>query len=326
MMTGRDTGAALLSVLILVGIMAVLAIGLFDRLRLATGLAVNAGGRAQARAAALAAEALATTRIDDLRAASPGRTTLAGGWQDRLITLPLPAGTATARLGDGGNCFNLNSLVSGSSPDALASRPIAIAQFAALLQALDVPEADARHIAAAAADWIDSDDVANPFGAEDAAYAGGPQPYRTAGTLMADASELRPVAGMTAALYARIRPWVCALPVTQMSPVNINTITAAQAPLLALLMTGTYSPDRARRIIAERPVAGWESPAAFWNTPSLLDARPPGEVRALPQVRTRWFRLDLGITSGTADLTETALIDGDITPARLVARRWGAAE
>ena len=121
-------------------------------------------------------------------------------------------GVAEARLADGGNCFNLNSVAEGDPRATLTRRNSGVQQFAGLMMALDVPEADARRIAEAAADWVDSDSEPGPIGAEDAAYAGGPDPYRTANTLFADPGEARLLAGMTPEIFARVRPWLCVLP------------------------------------------------------------------------------------------------------------------
>ncbi len=322
----HERGAALLSVLILVGILGALAVAVFDRLRLATLLARNAAGLEQARAFAGVGETLVATRIDDAIAASPDRTTLAGGWLGATRTLPLPLGSAAVRLTDAGNCFNLNSLVSGNPPDALVARPLAIDQLAALLRGLGSGEAEAHHIAAAAADWIDSDDVPLPDGAEDEVYARAAIPYRTAATPMAEASELRAVAGVTPTLYARLRPWLCALPVTGQSAIDVNTLTTDQAPLLAMLFPGTLPVARAARAIAERPAQGWESVPAFLNTPSLKGLAIPGEAARQLQVQSRWFSLDMTVTIDAAQLRETALVDARRTPARIAARRWTADE
>ena len=55
--------------------------------------------------------------------------------------------------------------------------------------ALEVPEADARRIAEAAADWVDSDRAPGPGGAEDETYMAGAAPYRAGNTLFADPGE-----------------------------------------------------------------------------------------------------------------------------------------
>ena len=151
-----EQGAALLSVLLLVAVMGGIAAASFDRLRLATNLEANAAALEQARNFAIAGELLAATRIDDLIAREPGRTTLAGDWNGRTMVLPLPVGTARVTVRDGGNCFNLNSVVMNDPPSPRVIRPRGVQQFVALLGSLGLLEGDARRIAAALVDWIDS--------------------------------------------------------------------------------------------------------------------------------------------------------------------------
>jgi general secretion pathway protein K len=322
----RETGAALLTVLIVVGVIGAIAAVTFDQLRLATMLATNNTALEQARGVAMAGEALALARIEALVLASPLRTTLAGGWQGRPTVVPLPSGSARLVVSDGGNCFNLNSLVSDDGKGARASRPLAMDQFAQLMTGLGIGAGDARRVAAAAADWIDSDQLPNPGGAEDSTYIRRTPAYRTGDTLMAEASELRAVAGVTPAIYERLRPWLCALPVAEMSPININTLTAEQGPLLAMLVPATMTDATARRIIAQRPGAGWPSATAFWNSPALREFEPEGDVLRQPQLRTQWFTIDLAITAGDSELRQSSLVDARRAPARIASRRWTEAE
>jgi general secretion pathway protein K len=317
----HERGAALLTVLILVGILGALAVVVFDRLRLATMLATNSAGIEQARSFSTIAEMLVAMRINDLIGMNPVRTTLAGGWQDRTTILPLPTGNVEIRVRDGGNCFNLNSLVEGSAA-ARQSRPLAIDQLARLMIQTDVPASEARRIAAATADWIDSDGEANPAGAEDSVYARSTPAYRTGNTLMAEPSEWRAVAGVTPALYARMRPWLCALPEAELSTLNVNTLTVEQAPLLAMLFPATLPLATARAVIKARPAAGWSGAAEFWNTSILRDTSPPGEAVRQVQVRSSWFAVDMHIVAGNGDLHEAALFDARQSPIRLVSRRW----
>lgn len=316
-----ERGAALLTVLMLVSVMAVLSASALERLRLSTRLAANAGAIDQARAYALAAEDIAASRISTLVEADPARTP--SGWEGRETNLPLPGGAATAVVRDGGNCFNLNSVVSGAPGTPLMTRPAGIAQFVALMKVLGIGEAEARRVAVSLADWIDSDGNPQPEGAEDSSYAGGETPYKTANTLVVDPSELRAVAGMTPELYEKIRPWICALPSTDLSPINVNTLTPEQAPLLSMLLPDTLSPDRARALIAARPAEGYESGYAFWRAASLAGVTPGPDVEAQTGVRTRWFTLQLHVRLGDSEIEETALIDAGIPPARLVRRSWG---
>ncbi len=322
-----ERGAALLAVLLLVGVMGAIAALLLERTRTATQLVGNLLAREQATSLALIAEALAVQRIGAITQASD-RANQTGGWQGQPIILPLPGGpggTASITPRDGGNCFNLGSLVTQTGPESLVTRANAVGQFTNLMLALGIPDPRARGIAAAAADWIDSDDQPAPLGAEDSRY--GPQGYRTAGTLMTDISELRAIAGMDAETYARLRPFVCALPLADLSPINPNTLLPAQAPLLAMLLPETLGPPPARlalatRVLAARPATGWGSVADFADTELLRDSALPGDVLQQLTVRTGWFRLALRLESGDTSLAGTSLIDARRSPVLVAQRRW----
>jgi general secretion pathway protein K len=232
-------------------------------------------------------------------------------------------GLARATVRDGGNCFNINSVAQGRTPLELQPRTVGIEQFAGLMRALDVPEAEAQQIAEAAADWVDTDPDRSRNGAEDGEYGSAAQGYRVGNTLFAEPSELRALAGMTPEIYARIRPFVCALPTTDLSPINVNTLVLEQAPLIAMLEPSQITLDRARQVIATRPAAGWSQLADFYLMPELQFVRLPVDVQSQPQLRTRWFTLDLAVELQGAALTETALVDARIAPSRVVVRRWG---
>ena len=82
-----ERGAALLTVLILVAVIAVLAATALEKLRLATRLGGNAVAIEQARGYAYAAEALAMIRIGDLLQQAQGRVSPVLG-AERLAALP----------------------------------------------------------------------------------------------------------------------------------------------------------------------------------------------------------------------------------------------
>lgn len=321
-MEGRrqgERGAALLTVLLLVAIVAVMAATTLERLRLSTRLTANSVALDQARGLALAAETLATSRITQLLRQNPDRVTLAGGWSNQPFALPLPGGTATLRVRDGGNCFNLNSLVTELDGVYVAD-PTAVAQFARLARLLNIPGGEG--ISAAAADWIDSDDQALGTGAEDGAYAGLAIPYRTAGTLMVDPSELRAVAGVTSEAYAKLRPWLCTLPRATRSTLNVNTLTPEQAPLVAMLLPDTLSVQAAAAGLLRRPAAGFADTQDFWKifaAAGITDALAERQTGVV----TQWFDVRIDVTVGDNELQEQALIDATTLPARLVSRQWG---
>ena len=137
---------------------------------------------------------------------------------------------------------------------------------------------------------------------------------------MADPSELRAVAGVTPEIYAAVRPFVCALPVTDLSPINVNTIGERQAVLLAML-SPALDTGAAARAIAGRPQNGWADLTEFRRAPAL--AALDDAAAAQLQIRSRWFGLRLRIRDGDAEFEENALIDGGMKPAKLVRRSYG---
>jgi general secretion pathway protein K len=319
----RERGAALLTVLMLVAVIAILAGTALERLTLTTRLVANATAGQAAEGFARAAETLALTRIDTLLGPDRSRVTLAGGWSGRPFGLPLPGGgTAIARVSDGGNCFNLNGLVVQSGPGTYSSYPIAREQFARLMRLVGVGAQQADTIAAGAADWIDSDADQQAGGAEDPSYLGLQQPYRTGGTLMADPSELRAVNGVTPELYAKVRPWVCTLPVAEQAQININTVTPEQAPLLAAVGPESLSVESVRQAVLRRPPTGYANADAFWLQVAQ-GGTTTGGAAAQTTVTSRWFDLRVDVTLGAAQRSERALVDARRLPAQLVSRQGG---
>ncbi|MFC4292825.1 type II secretion system minor pseudopilin GspK [Sphingorhabdus arenilitoris] len=326
-----ERGAALLTVLLLVAVMSVIAATALDRLQLSTRLATNGAAMTQARYYSYAAEAIAMSRIEDLLAREPEQLTLEGGWLDREIPIPTDRGVATARIKDANNCFNLNSLVvtppQQTGPVSSFANPASMGQFARLMTMLQVPENEAQAIAQSAADWIDSDDQPLPSGAEDSHYRGIENAALPANQWMADRSELLAVKGMTAAYYARIAPWVCAVPAAGPTEININTLSPDQAILFAMLFDGTVSIGDAKAILARRPANGYGSLVRFWSTPSLAAINPSAAVQGQVKLKSRFFQLQLKIRAEDVELEGGALIDatpngGAVRP-YIVSRSWG---
>ena len=318
----RERGVALLTVLLLVAVMSALAVGVLDDIRFGLRRAANAETVGQAQWYALGAESLARARLARLGAANPMQTSLAGDWNGRWLSFPIDHGTIRARLTDATGCFNLNSVVQGAA-DQWTRRDLGIAQFLALLQQLGVPQGQAQGLAEALADWIDSDGQRNTMGAEDDSYANMVRPYRTSGALLSEVSELRTIRGFTPEMYARIRPYICALPTADLSPININTLDADHAVLLSMLTEGGLEQQTARGLILARPPNGWPSVDAFWNSPPMRTQLPPDAVLNQVTLRTRFFNLEAEVEYAGGEAILTSLFEQPaMGPARIRARRW----
>lgn len=318
----REKGVALLAVLLLVAVLSTLAVGILDDIRFSRARSSNGALVAQARWYALGAEALARTRITDIVRRNPVRTANAALWQGVPQSFPIEGGLITATLRDGGNCFNLNSVVM-EEEDRFVRRGDYQPQFLALAKVLEIEARDATRIFDAIADWIDTDQLRGPEGAEDDVYLRGTEPYRSGGTLLAETSELRAIAGVSAEYYRKLRPFVCALPTTAAAPINVNTLTEAQAPLLVMLTDGRARIESARQVIAARPSAGFESLVEFWSNPLLAAAAPGPTALETTRLVTRFFAFDVIIAYRDIDIASSALFETNAEGALFLrARRW----
>jgi len=336
----RERGMALLTTLMLVAVMSAMAVAVLDDVRFGLRRTANADSVGQAQWYALGAEELARTRLAGLAQATPERrAALIREMDGRPFAFPIEGGMIRGRLEDAQRCFNLNSLVSGvSGGDLWLPDPAAVGRLGLLITAVGSPQNEAQAVARAAVDWIDTD--LDRSGAEDEAYARRTVSYRTAEQPFAEASELRAVQGVTPALYARLRPHVCALPPppqgAQAAPVNVNTLRPEDAVLLATLLGGRVSAADAERVIASRPAAGWRSEADFRAHPLLADlqartdaaAAADGEAGAAAPfgVETRFFALSAEVDYNGAEVVMSALFELEGDAVKLRARRWTVEE
>jgi general secretion pathway protein K len=316
----HERGVALLTVLLLVAVMSAIAVGVLDDIRFGIRRTLNAATGTQGQYFALGAEQLARARISRLLERDATRTSLEGGWNGQPIVFPIENGEIRARVTDATGCFNLNSLVAVGGGEPFVRREAGVRQFTALLTALNIAGAPA--LADALAEWMDSNNVGAP-GTEDDGYLKGETPYRTASVPLAEVSELRAVRGFSAGVYATLRPYVCALPTTDLSPVNINTLPPERAVVLTALTDGGIGVNSARGILAGRPTAGWRDLAAFWSQPAFAQTPADAAVRSQVDVRSRYFALDAEVSFAGGETVMSSLFE---TPSpggvRLVARRW----
>lgn len=243
-------GAALLIVLMILALMAALAAEMTLSFQTQLQRSRRTRDTLQAKYALLYAEGEATTGVvkhDDERLS--GVTELDDNTRVRWRTDDLQ------------NCFNVNVLE--NTPTAsLASMPYDINVFAALLDKLGVEKGRAEEIIQSVADDIDSDTSPRPKGAEDDYYPRDGIQHLTANQMLFLPTEIRTVKGMTHAIYEKLAPLICTAFSNDLS-ININTLTVAQAPLLAALFLNDISTSDARALLKKRPEKGWKTVDAF---------------------------------------------------------------
>jgi len=159
-------------------------------------------------------------------------------WARAVDYLPVEQGVVRGKLEDLQGRFNLNNLASAQQ-----------LKYQQQLQRLfqNIPGLDAalaQPLTEAIGDWIDANQIPNGAGgAEDTDYLGLPQPYRTANQPMVSPTELLAIKGMTPAIYQKLAPFVCTLPISTTrtaTPVNVNTASGE------LLMALSQNPDRGK--------------------------------------------------------------------------------
>lgn len=126
---------------------------------------------------------------------------------------------------------------------------------------------------------------------------------------LADISEMRVVQGMDAGLYQKLKPLVCALPMTRQQ-ININTLDVAQSVILEALFDPWLSPVQARALLQQRPAKGWEDVDQFLAQPLLadVDERTKKQLKTVLSVDSNYFWLRSDITVNEIELTMNSLI------------------
>lgn len=202
-------------------------------------LSIVEGRRDHARAASLAtAGVLWARQALDEDAAHGAVDHLGEPWAIALPATPVDGGTVQGRIEDAQARLNLNAIAGIDAASTVARE-----RLARLFERRGLDPA----LVDAVADWIDPDAVSRERGAEDAAYEG--RHGVAANAPMARSGELAAVRGFTAALVARVAPYVVALPAD--AGVNVNTapadVLAAALPSLAAESIATIVAARSER-------------------------------------------------------------------------------
>lgn len=265
----RSRGVALISVLVVLAVATTLVSGLLLTLQLDLRRLETAARLRQARAYALGMESWMRVRLQrELRAAGDRRQPALDPALFAPLRLDIDGGTLEGRLVALDGRYNLNNLRRADG----SIDPVQYALFERLLALLDLP----ADLAPALADWLDADrEVRFPAGAEDADYALLKPAYGAPDRPLAGSSELRGVRGLTPAVYARLAPFVTALPAP--STLDINTAPG----LLLALMAGGGTMGSGAWLEALRPPGGFTSVGEFLSRAGAAQNAAPATLMAV---------------------------------------------
>jgi general secretion pathway protein K len=318
----RERGAALVTVLVMLSVMAAFAVLVVEAANISLRRAANQSELAQARWYLLGAESFAAGKLEELERRNAVAPVDSSEWQGVPFTFPLDQGVMNVTLWDGGNCFNLNSLATRSEEGRLSASARGQLQLARLLDLIDLRDADAR-IVPALADWIDGDNRPVTGGAEDESYDRPETPYVTANGLIADISELRRVRGFTPEIVARLSQFACVRPTEAPSTFNPNTLKEEQAPLLAMAIGPALSTERAREVIRRRPRGGWLDLDAFFLELRAAGVEPNEPSRLQFSLTSSYYVMGARVVHRDSVESASTLLERR-GPMRVVRRVYGA--
>ncbi|MEM9384965.1 MAG: type II secretion system minor pseudopilin GspK [Pseudomonadota bacterium] len=303
----RQSGAALLTAMLIAALAAVVMIGLSDAYQLHFRRTTVMVSSEVAMQYALGAESWAHDILrQDLQDTQSDHRLEA--WASSLPPLPIDDGLIEGTLEDLNGRFNLNNLAGGQQQAGAGQQQggagqqqgideNAVAQFQRLLTALEIDPA----LAYAAADWIDSNqEVAFPDGAEDDFYTGQEPAYRTANVAITNPSELLAIGTFDVAAWRALRPYVTALPPG--TAINPNTAL----PVVLQSLSENISPSDAQGIFEQAGITPYENLDDLSQQIGL-----EGGGAASVTVNSNYFRLIVRVTVGATLFTMYSLLERD---------------
>lgn len=303
-----QNGAALVTVLMIVAVMSVIALGLSQAVLAATERARLLDAQAQLRLYMAAGEEVIEARLTTLVTRTEGRLTSDMPGLAEPTIIPIEGGSVTLRVRDLSNCFNVNVESTGTSQVSDESGPSE--SLSGILEDAGLAQGDAMALAAAVGDWMDKDTITRMSGAEDAYYLGLMPAYRTSSQPLANLDELGAIRGFSPEIIERIEPVLCALPEQTENPappLNINTLQVIDAPRLKWAFSGALSLQEARSLILARPLGGWPDVETLLSDPALNRIAP--EQRQLSR---------LGVVSSLLETSADVSYRGEVMRVRLL--------
>ena len=285
----RMNGTALVTALLVVALASTAAAAMLKQQHLDIRRASNVFNADQAGLYAQSAEAWVMQVLWRDQQASK-QDSLAEAWATLREPIDIEDGQLLVQVEDLQGRFNLNNLLDKEGRPNRAEQE----RFQRLLALLELDTA----LVFPVLDWIDSDINASfPRGAEDNEYLRDPPAHRTGNAPFASSSELLLVKGIGSAEYARLEPYVSALP----APVAIN-VNTAPAIILAASIEGMDLAE-AQAFVQARPANGYEDVDAFQNEPLLAGRKTVGLG-----VRSDYFAIRVTVSLDRHQSTLTTLV------------------
>lgn len=169
-------------------------------------------------------------------------------------------------------------------------------------------------------DWIDTDQVPQPNGAEDFVYLAKSPAYQTSGQYFKHIEELALLDGLSADDFNRLAPYVSALPVTnQATRMNVNTM----APVMFNALTDLITPEMSLRLY-KNGSAQYQTMADFEQDSTIVYAVPEAiksKIRTLLSTKTLHLQASSLVQMDGSEFVQYALLQRTpVGNARVISR------
>ncbi|MFT6268159.1 MAG: general secretion pathway protein K [Alphaproteobacteria bacterium] len=321
----KQTGVALIVVLLIVAIITVIAVEMSGRLQLNVARTLNLKANNQAYWYALGAEQFAKSSLVTLNTLSAKNINLSQPWAE-TFEFPVEGGYIKAQLIDMQACFNLNAINSTPVPNPNGPTQSQRA-FQTLIENFISDSLAVETIRDSLIDWIDADSKPNNYGAEDADYESLANPYLAANSPLGHPSEMRLINGIDQVIkmggLQALRKVVCVLPNETKLKINVNTITAENAVVLSALLSETS--DDGPSIIDSRPPEGFKDIADFLNLTEVLALNLDPDRQAWFDVTTKYFKLNTTAKFQGSQFKLSTIFKLDSGGISIISREFGGA-
>ena len=289
----RQRGVALLVAITIFAIATTLAAAITYNKAMAARRAAATFTLEQALQAGMAAESLADIALT--ADGSSSKTSPDQQWAQALGPIEIE-GTGVwiqAQLEDLSGRFNLNSVVKwDATTSSFVADPDQVQVFQRLLKDLDIDVRYADYLV----DWIDTDIAPYNQGGEDTLYLSQTPPYRPPNTFITHTSELLALPAFGAQNYAKIAPYVTALP----NDARINVCTG-----IGLVLDAARNDNTSEFAGTDLTAKGQRAKGCFPSknvfVAAVNDAALHAKADARVEETSQWFRLRTNIRVGTAE-------------------------
>lgn len=256
-----------------------------------------------------------TLLIDDINNGST-YDYLGDDWTKPINDVGVEQGKVSGRLVDMQGRFNLNMLI------VIPGNSNALDSYKRLLVSLNLDPGLGDKLM----DWLDSDDIVSPSGAEDMVYLAKNPPYRAANRALSDFSELAFVEGYDQAVMDKLSPFVTVYPINNSSmstinTININTTSPEVLAAIVSIPAGSSIPSGARLSVSEAKTLlndvatnPYKTQADFAAKLTKTLALPIGSqpiqslVNSNFDVTSQYFQADLRVTYGKVTWHENVFL------------------